>query len=93
MTMDQISHSINYLLSNHYNDHQNFVDLSPAALKQHLKVILKRIVVDNKHYSWLSFRKGGPYNATIIGIDNNYLIIFDIAHQGDEDFDDVLLCY
>lgn len=49
-------------------------------------------MVDNKQYSWLSFRKGGPYNATITGIDNNYLIIFDIAHQGDEDFEYVLPC-
>lgn len=72
------------LLSNHYNDHQNIVDLSPAAQKQHLKVILKRIGVDNKQYSWHSFRKGGPYNATITGVDN--IIVFDIAHHRYEEF-------
>lgn len=56
------------LIKDSFADGNYIVSCSGAALRQHLKVVLKQLCINPNDFSWHSFRRGGAHQAALLGI-------------------------
>ena len=59
------------LIRNNIQDSEYIVHCSAATLRSHLNVVLRHMGLDEKSYSWHSFRRGVAHQASILGIQDS----------------------
>ena len=60
-------YKLHQILFDSFKDYDYIVQTTGNALRSHLKVILKHLGLNKHDYSWYSFRRGGAYQAALVG--------------------------